>query len=369
MHVSWTLRLAAGVFALAMSANATSVRAQATIFSEGAGAGARAGQVFLTLGGMVGVRKLPPWVSPIEVFGAGGQLFTGRIFKPELILLGPGVTTGYVFSPGVFPDWMSRRVRVSLTGSAWWGSWSSHRRFDLAGTSFTIIGIRGKTGFADNFPTAGFYHRLHVEHREAETILRIATDWRLSLSVTLSPSIGAFGGVSRTRYKYNAHVIEPGNIAGRAYRLYQLINGHMIGGLFGLRLNWRINSRLTLHTASHFGAYYAQANLFATDCFNGAPGSTICQLPGSFSSTVRSNRSQAGFRTGITTFLTIRLRRSFIQIGGFVPYLSAMPSVLNQVETDPGVGFPTGTPLRLVFRHAWTTGGMVMWRLPFGPRP
>ena len=314
---------------------------------------------------MVGVRKLPPWVSPIEIFGAGGLLFTGRIFKPELVLLGPGLTAGYVFSPGVFPDWMGTRVRVSLTGAAWWGSWSSHRRFDLVGTDPTFIGISGKTGFNDLVPMVGFFHRLQVEHREAETILRIATDWRLSSSVTLSPSIGAFGGASRTRYKYNAHVIEPGNLLRRAYRLYQLINGRMIGGLFGLRLNWRINSRLTLHTASHFGAYYAQANLFATDCFNGDTG-TLCQLPGTFSSTVRSNRSQAGFRTGITTFLTIRLRRSFIQIGGFVSYLSAMPSVLNQVETNTTAGRVTGTPLRLVFRHAWTTGGMVMWRLPFG---
>ncbi len=346
-----------------MSAQPSPVRAQAAIFSEGVGAGARIGQIFLTLGGMVGVRQLPTWVSPYQVFGAGGQVLSEPIFKPELVLLGPGVTVGYVFSPGVFPAWMGTRVRVSLTGAAWSGSWTSERRFALSGTGAALLGINGRTFFGDGFGIPGFYHRLQVEHREAETILRITTDWQLSSSVTLSTSVGAFGGASRTRYKYNAHLINAANQPARPYRLYQLINGHMIGGLFGLRVNWRINSRLTLHTASHFGAYYVQAHLFATDCFSNIVGIAVCRLPGSFSSTVRASRSQAGFRTGVTAFLTIRLRRSFIQIGGFVSYLSAMPSVLNQVVT----GTTTGTPVRLVFRHAWTTGGMVMWRIPFGP--
>ena len=44
------------MFVLAMSVRAAPAQAQATMFSEGVGVGARPGQVFLTLGGMVGVR-------------------------------------------------------------------------------------------------------------------------------------------------------------------------------------------------------------------------------------------------------------------------------------------------------------------------
>ena len=308
---------------------------------------------------------MPTWVSPYQITGVGGQLFTDGLFKPELVLLGPGVTAGYVFSPGYFPDWFGTHNTVSLTGAGWWGSWSSHRRFDLPGTGASLLGINGATTFGDGFAVVGFFHRLQVEHREAELILRFTTDFRLSPSLTLSPMVGVFGGVSRTRYKYNAHLILPANRTSRPYHLYQLINGHTIGGLTGFRLNWRITRRLTLHTATHVGAYRARATLFATDCFENNP-TAVCQLPASFTNTVRTSNRQTGFRTGVTTFLTLRLRRSYIQIGGFVSYLSAMPSVLNQTVTNTTTG--TGTPVRLVFRHAWTTGGMVMWRFPFGAR-
>jgi hypothetical protein len=349
--VSRALILASGLLALVMCANAAPVRGQAVIYSDDNGAGKRAGQVFLTLGGIVGVRRLPDWTSPYVIAGIAGSQFVAGQFRPELFLYGPGATFGYVFNKGVMPDWMGANPRASLTGAAWWGQWSKSS-------------ILNPTGFT--LPSEAllpqFFHRLHIDHREGELVLRVKSDWRLSPAVTLSPSIAAFGGASRTRYQYNAHLFDAVGRATRPYWLHQLVKGYSVGGFASLRTTWRISDRVTFSADTHVGAYFAWMTLQARDCFLNATAS-LCQGAAAVTNSLNATDSAIGVRTGLTTVLSVRLGRSFIEFGGFMMFQTAVPTVRNQQVGMLPLG---AVPTVAGFRSAWTAGGFIQWRIPFG---
>lgn len=350
----WIRSLAVGALVLTAVVGTKPAWSQAVIFSNGPPDGTRAGQVYLTLGGMIGVRNLPEWLSPYVLNGIGATTILGGSFSPTLLLYGPGVTVGYIFNKGVFPHWMGSRTRLGLTGAAWWAQWSSERRL-MPDRPFVLPSEAA-------FP--GLFERLHIDHREGELVLRLTSDWRVGPGVTISPSLGVFGGANRTRYKYNAHLINAANQPSQPYRLYQLINGNTVGGLMGLRVNWRLSNRVTFQVGTHVGVYRAYATLFAADCFSTAASAT-CNSPATAANTLNSTASAIGVRTGMTMVLAFRLRRSFVQIGGFLSYLSAAPSVQNNRLGQ----FPlSAVPTRLLFQQRWTGGTFLQWRIPFGIR-
>lgn len=346
--VQMAIRAALLVFICAWTVAPTRVLSQATPLS--AAAKKVDGRVFLTLDGIVGLRRLPDWVSPYLVAGIGGSRYSAGFFRPELALSGPVATIGYVFDKAHMPAWLGANTQVSLAGAGWWAQWTQSAF--ITRTNFTL---------PSEAPLPRFFHRLHIDHREGELVLRFATDWPVDPGLTLSPILAAFGGASRTRYQYNAHLFDTQGRPTHPYWLYELLRGYSVGGFAGMRLRWRASRWLSVTTETHVGGYYAWLSRRARDCFLNATA-PFCQGAGAVTNTLNATDATVGIRTGVTTVFTIRLRRSSIDVGGFAMFQSASPTVRNQKR---GVLPLAGVPAVAGFTPAWTAGGFIRWRIPF----
>lgn len=345
------------------------------------------GQLFIGLGGEMGVHNLPTFESP----GRSAALNTGPVatdvfrpsFNPDPTVAGGGGGLGYVFHDGTFPAWMGENVRIAFWGHYWDGDFTQNdlRPGGMFGASpaayFSVAPVDGSPGSTVGVIGVGGMTRVtrfEVDTNGYNLSLPLTSDFDVAPNVTLSPFAALVGGHARDSYSQTSTLVT--NLDSGIYALNEWVSTDRIGAVFGTGMTLRVAEPISLHLGGLAGFVATRAKLTGADCFAGALNSatgTPCLAatpgPGAFQTTVTDKRSTVDFRGGLMGGITWNMIFAELSLTGFASYDSKVAGVANPVVTSPitttGNGNqPTSGPAQLKFDGETDYGGMVMLRAP-----
>ena len=340
----------------------------------------KAGRWFIGAGVAGGAYHMPDWTSTTAAavpLSALPPNVGPASFSTDVSFVAPGGTIGYVLPDGSLPAWLGKSVRLSFTGAYLGGRGGDSRSTPLSPTSTphytTVDGRAGLAVFVGVPFRVG--ERLRVEQEGFELALRLASDVPVGPGLALSPSLGIFGGRTRTNFDFTGNLIQQATgVSFAAHTITERLRARKVGLDAGLAATWRPWSNIALTLAGRGGVVWTRASLTASDCFQFGFGATQCTTPagtaptgGAFATSARDRESEVGFVGTVHGALSYDGGWVVLSVGGFFTWESAVPGVRNPVNTVGGavVGAQIAAPASVRFDSGWKGGGFVTIRFFF----
>ncbi len=328
------------------------------------------GQIYFQPAVSGGIQHLPRFNSTFHFFRpSGGALLSVSSFDPELKVVQPGGTIGFLMRDGTLPPWLGTRARVFLSGSYTTGWVTQTKSNDFLATDGTsAAGIGGIVLIAGTLGVpATLAETLKVQRDAFELRLGFATDMALGPNLTFSPRVAVFGGWSSDKYSYFGDLFTAAN-ARRHVAIDERLRSTEFGGEVGASIAWMFHPGFTLNAGASAGVVYVRSRLQGTDCealvtaaaaVPCGPGQT-----GFVSTSVSARDSAVGFRGGASLGLSVDLRGAILSIGGTFRYDSRIPGIANpQLATQQATG-SANAAARVRFEDGFAYGGFVRLTVP-----
>jgi hypothetical protein len=323
-----------------------------------------------------GAQQLPRFNSTISTCGVLGVLGTPATsmphIRPDVTGVQPGGAVGYVLRDGSLPAWLGQRVRVEFSGHAILMSSTKHNRIDWPVGGATIHSIDGSIRFINSPSIRPARETLRTDHDGFALRLKLASDFALTPSFTLSPAIGVIGGRAVTTFNYGVEIdfiAIPG--AASQLAIHERVTTREIGVEFGATGTWQFAQSWGLHAGASVAPVWLNSRLRGDDCFVAglALGSHPCIPPSPNnpnpvirSGTITDRRSSIDLRVGGALGVSADFGFGVVTLAGTVRYDSRLPGVRNPQLTALS-GAPIG-PARIRFEDGLAYGGMLRVAVP-----
>lgn len=368
--------IAAAFFATIAGSGAA--RADTTWLSMNVDMVEKSGRWFIGAGAAGGTYHMPDWNSTTtaRVPNAGLPPNTGAAeLSTDLTLIVPGGTLGYVLPDGTLPAWMGRSVRVSLTG-AYVGGYGSSQSSILVSPSAQVYqtSVDGRFGAGTGIGTPALLtDRIKIDQDGFELALRIASDMPIGPGLVISPSLGVFGGYSKTTFDHTGKYFLPTlALNAAAHSINEELSTMKVGLDVGLGVTWRPWSNIALSMAGRAGMVWKRAQLDASDCYQFGIGISECTTPQGapftglqFATSTDDEASKFGFAGSVYLAATYDGGWVVLTVGGFFGWESAVAGVRNPVNSVgiAAVGSQIARPASVQFGSGWKAGGFVTVRI------
>lgn len=370
------LFVAAIFAALAVSGAA---RADTTWLSGTTNVVSKDGRWYIGTGAAGGAFNMPNWNSTAATRVPNTALApnVGPVrFSANVGFVAPGATLGYVFRDGSLPAWMGQRVRVSFTGS-YIGGWGSDRTSTVLSPSSRTYytTVDGRFGAANGSNNAFVRSEsLKIDQSGFELALRLASDFPVSSGMTLTPSLGIFGGHTRTNFDFAGSLAsQQFGINTVAHTITQRLTGWKAGLDAGLGMTVRPWRNIALTLAGRGGVYWTRARLNSSDCYQSGVGVSQCTTAQGaaftgvqYATSAQDSGSAVGFVGTVHGAISYYTDGMVLSFGGFFSWQSAIAGVrnpVNAVGNGPALGSQITGPASVRFAGGWKAGGFVTLRI------
>lgn len=340
------------------------------LYDRSATAKQEIGQFFAGFTFGADVQHLPRFAAPVVLANPATVPFLSSSFSQNVLGYQPGGEVGFVFRDGTFPAWAGSRVRTTLFGSAYFAE-NKQGATTAMPSDVTVLAahVNGTlaAGGLGGVGTFSFEETLKLQREHYRIGLKAESDIALTPDVSLTPSIGFFGGRQHDVYEYNGRGRSPAfpTLDAVAVSLHERLRTTEYGGFVGARLTWQFRPGWALDFGGTAGAVALSSRLDAASCVTPSlltAGASAC--PPTFAATAASataSNSAIGFRGTASIGLTADLRVALVSLGGTMRYDSRIPGV----ENAPGfaLGATSAPPVKIKYAGGFAYGGHLNIRI------
>jgi hypothetical protein len=237
-------------------------------------------------------------------------------------------------------------------------------------SSLGIIDLQGRAVLALGTGTWNVTDTLRVARTGFDLNLRVASDFPLTSTLTLTPSFAISGGHTVDSYNYTGTYAPGASPTFVSNQIDEKVRTTSFGGDFTAGLTWQAMSGVSINLSGRAGVVWQRNRLEGTSCVANGVFGAGCSF-GSFvpnfvsNSTASDSRSHVGFRGGAALSGSLDMTFAVLTVGGFFLYDSAVAGVQNPAETALLFqGTQTGQRAQIRYDDGFRYGAVVTLRVP-----